>query len=121
MNFLTGTLDGTGVSCSLSISINSVIADSFVNENFGDNMITLAPDDVKKRFWPRFSTRFLEIFDECSGIAETIEQCHTRGTMDRDAMKITANPRILPVNFGAIADTICGQAIEAAGLYGDSL
>ena len=84
-------------------------------------MITLAPYDVKKRFWPRFSTRFLEIFDECSGIAKTSEQCYARGTMERDAMKIMANPRILPVNFGAIADMIGGQAIEAAGLYGETL
>ena len=35
-----------------SISINSVIADYFVNEIFGDNMISLTSDDVKQWFGP---------------------------------------------------------------------
>ena len=55
------------------ISIYRVIADYFVNENFGDNMITLTPDDAKKRFGPLFSQKFLVMVDERSGRAEIIE------------------------------------------------
>jgi hypothetical protein len=66
-----------GTSRSLSISINSVIADSFVNENFGSNMITLTPEDVKKRFVPLFSKKFFVMVDERAGIAEVPEQCQS--------------------------------------------
>ena len=36
-----------------------VIADYFVNENFGDNMITLTPNKIKKRFKPLFTQKSL--------------------------------------------------------------
>ena len=57
--FPTSSRNGTRVPRSLSISINSVIADSFVNEIFGNNMITLTPDDVKKRKAQTPDTRLL--------------------------------------------------------------
>jgi len=103
-------------------------------------MITLTPDDVKKWFGLLFSKKFLVMVDECAGIAEIIEQCHARGTIEWDAMNrwrfggvvtgcvvegnamaIYAKIGRFPAQFGAAADTIGGQALEAAGLYGKSL
>ena len=49
-------------------------------------MITLTPDDVKKRFGPLFSKKFLVMVDETAGLAEILEQCHARGTIEWDAM-----------------------------------
>jgi len=53
----------------LSIPINMVITDYLVNENFGDNMITLSPDDVKQRFGPLLAQKFLVMVDARSGAA----------------------------------------------------
>ena len=101
-------------------------------------MITLAPDDMKKRFGPLFAKKFLVMVDERSGIAEIIEQCHARGTIEWDAMNrrraggvvtscvvegnaMTIRAKIgrLPAQFGAAADTIGGQALEAVEITGD--
>ncbi len=49
-------------------------------------MITLTPDDVKQRFGPLFSKKFLVMVDEKAGLAEILEQCHARGTIEWDAM-----------------------------------
>ena len=49
-------------------------------------MITLTPDDVKQRFGPLFSKKFLVMVDERAGRAEILEQCHARGTIEWDAM-----------------------------------
>ena len=49
-------------------------------------MITLSPDDVKQRFGPLFSKKFLVMVDERAGIAEIIEHCLARGTIEWDAM-----------------------------------
>ena len=101
-------------------------------------MITLTPDDVKNRFGPLFSKKFLVMVDERAGIAEIIEQCHARGTIEWDAMNrrraggvvtgcvvegnaMTIRAKIgrLPAQFGAAADTIGGQALEAVEVAGD--
>ena len=74
------------ISVGTSIHIYSVITDYFVNENFGDNMIRLTPDDAKKRFGLLFSLKFLVMVDERSGRAEIIETCRARGTIEWDAM-----------------------------------
>ena len=49
-------------------------------------MITLTPDDVKQRFGPLFSKKFLVMVDETTGLAEILEKCHARGTIEWDAM-----------------------------------
>ena len=85
-------------------------------------MITLTPDDVKQRFGPLFSKKFLVMVDEKAGLAEILEQCHARGTIEWDAMNrsraggavaacavegstMTIQARLgrHPVNFGAAA------------------
>jgi methanogenesis imperfect marker protein 11 len=100
-------------------------------------MITLTPDDVKKRFGQLFSKKFLVMVDERSGMAEIIEQCHARGTIEWDAMNrrraggavtscdvegssMTIHAKLgkHPVNFGAASDTIGGQALEAVEING---
>jgi methanogenesis imperfect marker protein 11 len=103
-------------------------------------MIALTPDDVKKHFGPLFSRKYLVMVDEPAGLAEIIEQCRARGTIEWDAMNrcraggvvtgcsvegttMTLRARIgrLPVNFGAAADTIGGQALEAVEITGDEV
>jgi methanogenesis imperfect marker protein 11 len=117
-----------------------VIADYFVNEYFGDNMITLTPDDVKKRFGTLFSQKFLVMVDEQSGRAEILEQCRARGPIEWDAMNrrraggavagcsvegtsmvIDAKLGTYPVNFGAAAGDIGGQALESVEVAGDEV
>jgi methanogenesis imperfect marker protein 11 len=117
-----------------------VIADYFVNEIFGDNMITLTPDDVKKRFGPLFSQKFLVMVDECSGLVEILEQCRARGTIEWDAinrrraggavtgcsvegssMVISAKLGRYPVNFGAASGDIGGQALESVEVDGSEV
>ncbi|MGA9085418.1 MAG: tRNA(Ile2) 2-agmatinylcytidine synthetase [Methanoregula sp.] len=103
-------------------------------------MITLTPDDVKQRFGPLFSKKFLVMVDERAGRAEILEQCHARGTIEWDAMNrsraggavaacavegstmtILARLGRHPVNFGAAAGTIGGQALEAVEVNGDEV
>jgi len=103
-------------------------------------MITLSPDDVKKRFGPLFSKKFLVMVDETAGLAEILEQCQARGPIEWDAMNrrraggvvttcavegstMTIRARLgsHPVNFGAAADTIGGQALEAVEVSGDEV
>jgi len=103
-------------------------------------MITLTPDDVKQRFGPLFSKKFLVMVDERAGRAEILEQCHARGTIEWDAMNrsraggavaacavegssMTIQARLgrHPVNFGAAAGTIGGQALEAVEVNGDEV
>ena len=116
------------------------INDSFVNENFGDKLITFAPEDVRRRFGPLFAKKFLVMVDERAGIAEIIEQCVARGTVEWDAMNrsraggavtgclVEGTSMILkarlgryPVNFGAAADEVGGQALEAVEVSGDEV
>jgi tRNA(Ile2) C34 agmatinyltransferase TiaS len=49
-------------------------------------MIILTPNDVKQRFGLLFSKKFLVMVDEKTGLAEILEQCHARGTIEWDAM-----------------------------------
>ena len=89
---------------SRSILLNIVVTDIFVNDNFGDIMITLTPDEVRARFGPLFSMKFLVMVDQKSdslrsgalpgpGTIEdaanraraggAIQSCHIEGTMIR--------------------------------------
>jgi len=104
-------------------------------------MITLTPpDDVNKRFGPLFSQNFLVMVDEQSGRAEILEQCRARGPIEWDAMNrrraggavagcsvegtsmvIDAKLGTYPVNFGAAAGDIGGQALESVEVVGDEV
>jgi methanogenesis imperfect marker protein 11 len=103
-------------------------------------LITLTPDDVKQRFGPLFSKKFLVMVDERAGIAEIIEQCLARGTIEWDAMNryraggvvtgclvegtsMTLRAKLgrFPVNFGVAADDIGGQALEAVEVTGNEV
>jgi methanogenesis imperfect marker protein 11 len=103
-------------------------------------MITLTPDDVKQRFGPLFSKKFLVMVDEKAGFAEILEQCRARGTIEWDAMNrsraggavascavegstmtIRAHLGQHKVNFGAAGDTIGGQALEGVEVNGDEV
>ncbi|WP_321504988.1 tRNA(Ile2) 2-agmatinylcytidine synthetase [uncultured Methanoregula sp.] len=100
-------------------------------------MINLTPDDVKKRFGPLFAQKFLVMVDERAGRAEILEQCRARGTIEWDAMNrrraggavssvnvegtsMTIQARLgkYPVNFGAAAGSIGGQALESVEVSG---
>jgi methanogenesis imperfect marker protein 11 len=103
-------------------------------------MITLKPDDVKKRFGPLFAQKFLVMVDERAGMADILEQCRARGTIEWDAMNrrraggavtrcevegtsmiIHARLGKFPVNFGAAAGDIGGQALEGVEISGDEV
>jgi methanogenesis imperfect marker protein 11 len=103
-------------------------------------MITLTPDEVKKRFGPLFSQKFLVMVDEKNCRAEIIEQCRARGTIEWDAMNrrraggavtccavegtamvISAGLGTYPVNFGAAYGDIGGQALESVEVAGDEV
>jgi methanogenesis imperfect marker protein 11 len=100
-------------------------------------MITLKPDEAKKRYGPLFSRKFLVMVDECSGRVEIHEQCRARGTIEWDAinrrraggavtscsvegetMIIGAKLGKYPVNFGAASGDIGGQALESVEVDG---
>jgi methanogenesis imperfect marker protein 11 len=103
-------------------------------------MITLVPDEVKKRFGPLFSRKFLVMVDERAGTAEIREQCSARGTIEWDAMNrkraggavmgiavqgssMTIHARLghHEVNFGAAGSDIGGQALEAVEVHGNEV
>ncbi len=103
-------------------------------------MIILGPDDVKERFGPLFSQKFLVMVDEQSGRAEIIEKCRARGTIEWDAMNrrraggavtgcivegttmvINARLGTYPVNFGAASGDIGGQALESVEVAGNEV
>jgi methanogenesis imperfect marker protein 11 len=103
-------------------------------------MITLTPDDVKKRFGPLFAQKFLVMVDECTARAEIIEQCQARGPIEWDAMNrrraggavttcsvegtsmvISAKLGRYPINFGAAAGDIGGQALESVEVKGNEV
>lgn len=103
-------------------------------------MITLTPDEVTKRFGPLFSQKFLVMVDEQSGMAEILEQCRARGPIEWDAMNrrraggavngcavegtsmvISAKLGKFPINFGAAAGDIGGQALEGVEVNGDEI
>ncbi|MFZ0006315.1 MAG: tRNA(Ile2) 2-agmatinylcytidine synthetase [Methanoregula sp.] len=103
-------------------------------------MIILTPDDVKQRFGQLFSKKFLVMVDEKTGLAEILEQCHARGTIEWDAMNrsraggamiacnvegkmMTMRARFgrHAINFGAASETIGGQALEAVEVKDDEV
>jgi methanogenesis imperfect marker protein 11 len=103
-------------------------------------MISLGPDEVKQRFGPRFTQRFLVMIDERSETAEILEQCRVRGTIEWDAMNrkraggavsgcyvegtsMTIRSQLgkYSVNFGAAAGDIGGQALEAVEVTGNEM
>jgi len=103
-------------------------------------MITLTPDDVKQRFGPLFAQKFLVMVDEHAGMAEILEQCKARGPIEWDAMNrrraggavsgvevegTTMTIHALlgkhPVNFGAAAGSIGGQALESVEVSGNEV
>jgi methanogenesis imperfect marker protein 11 len=103
-------------------------------------LITLTPADVKQRFGPLFAKKFLVMVDERAGIAEILEQCSARGPIEWDAMNrsraggvvtgcrvegtsMTLQAKLgrYPVSFGAAADDIGGQALEAVEVSGDEV
>jgi methanogenesis imperfect marker protein 11 len=103
-------------------------------------MITLTPDEVTKRFGPLFSQKFLVMVDEQNGRAEILEQCRARGPIEWDAMNrrraggavngcavegtsmvISAKLGKFPINFGAAAGDIGGQALEGVEINEDEI
>ncbi|MEI7855993.1 MAG: tRNA(Ile2) 2-agmatinylcytidine synthetase [Methanomicrobiales archaeon] len=103
-------------------------------------MITLKPEDVRKRFGPLFAQKFLVMVDERAGVAEIHEQCRARGTIEWDAMNrkrtggavtgcdvegtsMTIHARLgkYSANFGAAAGEIGGQALECVEISGNEV
>ena len=103
-------------------------------------MITLTPEGAKKRFGPLFAQKFLVMVDECTARVEIIEQCRARGTIEWDAMNrrraggavtdcsvegtsmvMSAKLGMYPINFGAAAGDIGGQALESVEVDGSEV
>ncbi|MFA7199665.1 MAG: tRNA(Ile2) 2-agmatinylcytidine synthetase, partial [Methanoculleus sp.] len=103
-------------------------------------MITLTPDEVRARFGPLFSMKYLVMVDQNAGLAEIREQCRARGTIEWDAanrvrakgavrschvegttMTMLAQLGVSPANFGAAGKEIGGQALEGVEVLGDEV
>lgn len=116
------------------------VADNSVNEYFGGIMITLTPDEVRARFGPLFSERYLVMVDRVAGAAEILETCRARGPVEWDAMnrrraggaidsctvegstlRIRTRLGRYPVRFGPAEAQSGGQALEAVELAGDEV
>ena len=72
---------------------------------------------MKQRFGPLFSRKLLVMVDKTAGLAEFLEQCHARGTIEWDGMNRSCAG-------GAVASCAVlwgNRGIEAAGLYGEHL
>jgi methanogenesis imperfect marker protein 11 len=93
-------------------------------------MITLTPDEVRARFGPLFSMKYLAMVDQNAGLAEIREHCRARGTIEWDAanrvrakgaiqschvegttMTMLARLGVSPVNFGAAGKEIGGDEV----------
>ncbi|HZD43491.1 MAG TPA: tRNA(Ile2) 2-agmatinylcytidine synthetase, partial [Methanomicrobiales archaeon] len=103
-------------------------------------MITLTPDQITERFGRLFASKFLVMVDEERGVAEIIETCRARGTIEWDAanrmraggavlkcdvegssMKVLARIGRFPVRFGAADREIGGQALEGVEVRGSEV
>ena len=103
-------------------------------------MITLIPDEVRARFGPLFSERYLVMVDRAAGVAEILETCRARGPVEWDAMnrrraggaiesctvdgttlRIRTRLGRFPVRFGPAEAQSGGQALEAVELVGDEV
>lgn len=101
-------------------------------------MIALTPDEVRQRYGTLFSKKFLVMVDEYAGLAEIIEHCSHRGTIEWDAMNrrraggavrainvegsamsMRASIGSFPVHFGAAGTEIGGQALEGVEVVGE--
>lgn len=123
-----------------SICLYIFVNDKPVNEIFGDIVIILTPDDVRKRYGQLFAQKFLVMVDEKAGLAEIREQCRARGTIEWDAanrlrakgalrsacvegttMTMLASLGTSPAQFGAADREIGGQALEGVEVQGDEV
>jgi methanogenesis imperfect marker protein 11 len=103
-------------------------------------MITLTPAEVKGRFGPLFAEKFIVMVDEQAGMAEILETCRHRGTIEWDMMNrrracgalssaevqgssMTMLARLgkYEANFGAAGQEIGGQALEGVEVQGDEV
>jgi methanogenesis imperfect marker protein 11 len=103
-------------------------------------MITLTPEDVKARFGPLFAQKFIVMVDEQAGMAEILETCRHRGTIEWDMMNrrraggvlasagvqgssMTMRARLgrEDAHFGAAGKEIGGQALEGVEVQGDEV
>jgi len=101
-------------------------------------MITLTPEDVQARFGPLFAQKFIVMVDEQAGMAEIMETCRHRGTIEWDMMNrqraggVLASARVQgpsmtmrarlgrqDAHFGAVGREIGGQALEGVEVQGD--
>ena len=98
----------------------------------------LEPSQVKERFGPLFSQRLLTMVDAAKGVAEIIETCAVRGTIEWDAVnrcragglidwcEVEGTTMIMRArlgeqraNFGPADAEMGGQALEGITVEGD--
>lgn len=98
----------------------------------------LEPSQVREKFGPLFSQRLLTMVDARKGVAEIIETCAVRGTIEWDAvnrcraggliewcevegttMIMRARLGAQPANFGPADAEMGGQALEGITVEGD--
>jgi methanogenesis imperfect marker protein 11 len=103
-------------------------------------LMKLNPTQVKEKFGPMFSQRFLTMVDREKGIAEIIETCAVRGTIEWDAVNrcraggaiqwcevegtsMTMRARLgeSPIKFGPTDIEYGGQGLEAVIVDGDTV
>jgi hypothetical protein len=84
-----------------SIVIYIFIADSFVNEIFGDNMIIPTHKDVRLLFRPLFYVIFHRVVGKCSGTVSIIRRCISQHSSAADNM-----------NHGWIRDAVMWNIIR---------
>ncbi len=111
-----------------------------VDEKIGDTMPVLTPGEVREKYGPLFSERFLVMVDEERGKAEIIETCRHQGTIEWDVMNrkraggaiesaIVEGSTLTmltalgfhPARFGPAEDKIGGQALESVTISGDEV
>ena len=100
----------------------------------------LNPTQVKEKFGPMFSQRFLTMVDQAKGIAEIIETCAVKGTIEWDAVnrcraggaiqwcEVEGTTMIMrarlgesPIKFGPTDVEYGGQGLEAVIVDGDNV
>ncbi|HTY91825.1 MAG TPA: tRNA(Ile2) 2-agmatinylcytidine synthetase [Methanocella sp.] len=100
----------------------------------------LNPTQVKDKFGPMFSQRFLTMVDASKGVAEIVETCAVKGTIEWDAvnrcraggaiqycevegttMVMRARLGESPIKFGPTDVEYGGQGLESVALDGDKV